>query len=332
MDEQAQAAQRALSFQPRNDVVGELYPLQRLAEHELARVEDEGIGVRDLDRLGELLHRLTNVDERVARVVEDPEAPVDAHVHARRLHHRLVERIDDDPPGLDLRLDGAIAEDHRSQSIPARRRPGSPRAAAKDTRAPGVPSLKLLGAPPIRAPEMAERQTAKHRSRTSLEGGSSRASSRRAWRPRPAGAAMTSTSAPPATRTWSTRPTGRRPATGAGRSALRCPECEWNGGGSYSQEVVDRFDEALERGTESVLDDLNILVRANMEDQIDRFVSALTRGPHPPRRLLGQRPRSGVPLDDAVGDQLEELSLVGRRAASAPGHAWPAPRACGRRP
>jgi len=57
--------------------------------------------------------------------------------------------------------------------------------------------------------------------------------------------------------------------------ALRCPECEWNGGGSYSQEAVDRLDEALDRGTEAVLDDLNILVRANMEDQIDRFVDAL---------------------------------------------------------
>jgi len=57
--------------------------------------------------------------------------------------------------------------------------------------------------------------------------------------------------------------------------ALRCPECEWNGGGRYSQEVVDRFDEALDRGTESVLEDFNILVRANMEDQIERFVAAL---------------------------------------------------------
>jgi predicted RNA-binding Zn-ribbon protein involved in translation (DUF1610 family) len=57
--------------------------------------------------------------------------------------------------------------------------------------------------------------------------------------------------------------------------ALRCPECEWNGGGRYNQGAVDRLDEALDRGTEAVLDDLNILVRANMEDQIDRFVTAL---------------------------------------------------------
>jgi hypothetical protein len=57
--------------------------------------------------------------------------------------------------------------------------------------------------------------------------------------------------------------------------ALRCPECEWNGGGCYDQEVVDRFDEALDRGTESVLDDLTALIRANMEDQIERFAAAL---------------------------------------------------------
>lgn len=57
--------------------------------------------------------------------------------------------------------------------------------------------------------------------------------------------------------------------------ALRCPECEWNGGGQYSQDVVDRLDVALDRGTESVLDDLHVLVRANMEEQIERFVAAL---------------------------------------------------------
>jgi hypothetical protein len=57
--------------------------------------------------------------------------------------------------------------------------------------------------------------------------------------------------------------------------ALRCPECEWNGGGRYSQVMVDGLDEALDRGTEAVLEDLNILVRANMEDQIERFVAAL---------------------------------------------------------
>lgn len=56
---------------------------------------------------------------------------------------------------------------------------------------------------------------------------------------------------------------------------LRCPDCEWVGGGVYSQQVVDRFDEALDRGTEQLLDDLTTLARANMEEQLQRFVSAL---------------------------------------------------------
>jgi hypothetical protein len=57
--------------------------------------------------------------------------------------------------------------------------------------------------------------------------------------------------------------------------SLRCPECEWRGGGSYDQSVLERFDEVLDRGTEEVLDDLKALARANMEEEIDRFVGAL---------------------------------------------------------
>jgi hypothetical protein len=58
---------------------------------------------------------------------------------------------------------------------------------------------------------------------------------------------------------------------------LRCPDCEWDGGGVYEQAVVDRFDEVLDRGTEELLDDLSVLTRANMEEQIERFVIALER-------------------------------------------------------
>jgi hypothetical protein len=56
---------------------------------------------------------------------------------------------------------------------------------------------------------------------------------------------------------------------------LRCPDCEWNGAGVYAQEVVDRFDEALDGGTEQLLADLTTLTRANMEEQLQRFVDAL---------------------------------------------------------
>jgi len=56
---------------------------------------------------------------------------------------------------------------------------------------------------------------------------------------------------------------------------LRCPDCEWNGSGTYDQRVVDSFDEALDNGTEAVLHDLKLLARANMEEHVDRFVEAL---------------------------------------------------------
>ena len=59
---------------------------------------------------------------------------------------------------------------------------------------------------------------------------------------------------------------------------LRCPNCEWNGTGVFSQDVVERFDEELDRGTEALVRDLKNLMQANMEDEIDRFVSALEAG------------------------------------------------------
>ncbi len=59
---------------------------------------------------------------------------------------------------------------------------------------------------------------------------------------------------------------------------LRCPDCEWHGGGVYAQELVDRFDEELDLGTEQLLGDLTLLTRANMEEQVDRFVTALNAG------------------------------------------------------
>jgi hypothetical protein len=57
--------------------------------------------------------------------------------------------------------------------------------------------------------------------------------------------------------------------------SLRCPNCEWHGAGLYSQDTVDRFDEELDCGTEALVRDLKQLTRANMEDEIERFISAL---------------------------------------------------------
>jgi hypothetical protein len=59
---------------------------------------------------------------------------------------------------------------------------------------------------------------------------------------------------------------------------LRCPNCEWSGTGVFEQDVVERFDEELDRGTEALVRDLKQLMTANMEDEIERFVAALHAG------------------------------------------------------
>jgi hypothetical protein len=56
---------------------------------------------------------------------------------------------------------------------------------------------------------------------------------------------------------------------------LRCPNCEWSQTDVFDQETVERFDEELDRGTDSLVDDLKRLIHANMEEEIDRFSQAL---------------------------------------------------------
>jgi hypothetical protein len=56
---------------------------------------------------------------------------------------------------------------------------------------------------------------------------------------------------------------------------MRCPNCEWVGTGIFEQDLVERFDEELDRGTEALVRDLKRLAHANMEDEIERFTTAL---------------------------------------------------------
>jgi hypothetical protein len=56
---------------------------------------------------------------------------------------------------------------------------------------------------------------------------------------------------------------------------LRCPNCEWGEVGRFDQPTVDRFDEELDIGTDLLLGDLRRLQQANMEQEIELFVSAL---------------------------------------------------------
>jgi RNase P subunit RPR2 len=56
---------------------------------------------------------------------------------------------------------------------------------------------------------------------------------------------------------------------------LRCPECEWWGRDSYSQDESDRYAVELDRGDRELIEDLRALTRANMNEEADRFAAAL---------------------------------------------------------
>lgn len=56
---------------------------------------------------------------------------------------------------------------------------------------------------------------------------------------------------------------------------LYCPNCEWEGGGMYSQQEVELFEDTLEAGVQDILNDLRRLTYANMTSEVDRFAAAL---------------------------------------------------------
>ncbi len=57
---------------------------------------------------------------------------------------------------------------------------------------------------------------------------------------------------------------------------LRCPNCARERSGTYFQDVLDRLDEWLDRGTEALVCQLKSLVQANMEADVARFAAALS--------------------------------------------------------
>lgn len=60
--------------------------------------------------------------------------------------------------------------------------------------------------------------------------------------------------------------------------SLRCPNCEWNVTGVFEEQAIQRFDDVLDLGTEALVSDLRQLARANMEDDVERFIYALSGG------------------------------------------------------
>ena len=62
---------------------------------------------------------------------------------------------------------------------------------------------------------------------------------------------------------------------------LHCPNCDEQREGIFHQENVERFDETLDKGAEHLAQDYRRLVRANMADELGRFVSPLVYDPAP---------------------------------------------------
>jgi hypothetical protein len=56
---------------------------------------------------------------------------------------------------------------------------------------------------------------------------------------------------------------------------LHCPNCDTHRKGIFCQRTVDAFEEALDRGAGALACDYERLVRANMAEEIERFVGAL---------------------------------------------------------
>lgn len=59
---------------------------------------------------------------------------------------------------------------------------------------------------------------------------------------------------------------------------LRCPNCEQISDGLMDEELIEKFDCLLDRGTDSLVRDLRNLTYANMATEINTFVTALDAG------------------------------------------------------
>lgn len=62
------------------------------------------------------------------------------------------------------------------------------------------------------------------------------------------------------------------------RVTLRCPNCEDVSPGVMDEELIEKFDCLLDRGTDSLVRDLRNLTYANMATEINAFVGALGEG------------------------------------------------------
>jgi hypothetical protein len=67
----------------------------------------------------------------------------------------------------------------------------------------------------------------------------------------------------------------RASSRGTWELTLECPNCRWHAEGVFEPDQVEAFEEYLDKGLATLLADLRRLSRANMSEEIERFVTAM---------------------------------------------------------
>lgn len=75
-------------------------------------MQNEGITVGGLDRLGEIAEVLLHVDEPAGVISEDEESMIESNIDRRWLNGSRVEGVDGDRSGIEMLADGAVAQNH----------------------------------------------------------------------------------------------------------------------------------------------------------------------------------------------------------------------------
>ena len=60
------------------------------------------------------------------------------------------------------------------------------------------------------------------------------------------------------------------------RIILRCPDCEATREGVFEQATVESLEDELDRATGELLGDLKLITHANMTEEMEFFIRALT--------------------------------------------------------
>ncbi len=110
MDEQAEPPERRLALQAGDQIVRQLDPFERLTQHELTRVQHEGLVVGDAQKLGQVRLGRADVDVWIAVVAEDAEAAVQVEVDRGRLEIGRIVGIDSHAPARKRGRDVAVRQ------------------------------------------------------------------------------------------------------------------------------------------------------------------------------------------------------------------------------